>query len=729
MISSVARIQALQELASQRQKHTPQNFPSLFHLTIQTCISHLQIFATLEGLPFHPFGQALYAEFTHRSTQWRLTTEQRQAGIILFAEAYGAEFLGPEYTGLRCSLVKDIPYLGSFAYCLVYLDLSGGIGTGGGGGDDPDSIGFIDKDMAGLSALSQLRFLNLAQLRISDTGLSHLVRSVTFGSSGPAKLEYLNLSGTDVTDIGLARIFGRQEQQHQQKQPVFKRLLGIDLTNSKVHEEVAESFFQGYHSAPWRRLPSQTILFPELTTSERNKTVKDNGTSYYNEQGSDINPMQRWVDRLNRIYNLSFAQRPDFAKEDGVGLSECLALAKLGQIYLHPLSDPVPQHQLEYQRRGEEFKMNALMRRMCSKRNRRYVQELEGVMKAMKKEKAPAQQTELDHMFNLNTYQKILNAIRSTFGTLYRPRSSKKGTTGAKGRLAFVRSRSDVEMVLDNIGEDEITPSRTVQDTRALTLEKNSDGVVKAKIKSRYDRPTAPSIPKLPTLPTDSAPPPKQRYNNSPESPFTSSSPFLKKAKVPTLPFIKLEPIEISDNRLSGRGRGANSFVVQHQPFVKPALEQTSRNIFMTTQPAKVEEQQPTMPPKTSAKALTRGRQTSSASMMESWVMHPKSTTSTPSKISSFSGKKRTLSDTRTNSGSQQQNIIRDFRPKEENQDTVNLDRWIRSGSVVRGGKNMSENSNRGGDGPPRKVIRFDSKDELFADKNDLHSTDEFQDT
>ncbi|KAF9578571.1 hypothetical protein BGW38_005560, partial [Lunasporangiospora selenospora] len=86
--------------------------------------------------------------------------------IFLFAEAYGDEFLGPEYSGLRCSLVQDIAYIVEFSPCLVYLDLSGSgrpVATANGSSLSVRSIS--DQDMAGLCSLTKLRILVLSGLK------------------------------------------------------------------------------------------------------------------------------------------------------------------------------------------------------------------------------------------------------------------------------------------------------------------------------------------------------------------------------------------------------------------------------------------------------------------------------------------------------------------------------------------------------------------------------------
>jgi len=740
MAVDLSRRRALQELTSQRQRHkqthtntTTSRVPALFQLAVQACVSHLQIFATLEGLPFHPFGQALYEEFARRATQWRLTTEQRQAGIILFAEAYGSEFLGPEYTGLRCSLSQDVPFLSSFAGCLVYLDLSGGCACAansrrsGGRGDirgnnagsgtdvDDETIGFTDGDMAGLSSLSHLRILNLAHLRIGDTGLGHLIRSVAFGSSGPSKLEYLNLSGTDVTDVGLAKLFDKQPQQKQQRYQhtsgrprlVFKRLLGIDITDSRVHDEIAETLFQTTTSdAVWWRLSDETQLFADLTTKEQ-KAASVGKTRYYVEQDSDMNPMQRWVDRFHRTYKLSFGQRPNLEGEDGLGLAESLALSKLGQVYIYPVPEPVSRQQQEYVRRGEEFRVKRLMRR--TREDESYVRMIVEVAREFRKPKnARPNMPDLEHMFNLTMYQRVLESVRLTFGTKHHQTSAKRMESECKRRLAFVRERSDMEnheeTESDSDEEDQSESAPMAQPTSGV---RSIDGVLKAKIRTRRDRPIVPSVPKwlaeVQQLSVD-------LDSSQLESTPSLSTPFSKKGKASTTsPFTKQQETLNDYQHLPGRRRnydGSNYPRLLDQPFVKPISEQTHTDIFI---------KQPTVhaqPPTASSSIAPsypqkRPAASSSLPLMDRWIQQGKPAAKVPVKLTPLPGKKRRVSD--VDHGSK--TFTRKIQSHETNKDTVSLDRWIRSGTntVVATRE----------DDPPRKVIRFDPKHEMFADDNE----------
>ncbi|KAF9113640.1 hypothetical protein BGX27_001115 [Mortierella sp. AM989] len=722
-MSSPSRKRILQELTLQSSKNSPSTFPTLFNLAIQTCISHLHIFATFEGLPFYPFGQALFAEFVKRSNQWRITTEQRQVGIFLFAETYGHEFLGPEYTGLRCSFVHDIPYLSSFRDCLVYLDLSGGCGSGG-GTSDGGQAGFADKDIAGLSALSRLLILNLSQLKIGDIGLSHLIRSVTYGSSGPAMLEYLNLSGTGVTDVGIAKMFDTRDQ----KSLVFKRLLGIDLTDSKVHNEVAETLFRN-HAVPWRRLENRVILFPDFST---NKAVKEGHADLYLESGSDLNPMQKWVDCFSdRSFKVKFGHKPDLSQsgKDAWGLSECLALAKLGQIYFHPISEPTSNYQQEYWWDGEESTLGSstVGKRSRSKRSR-YVRDFEDMLlkaAAAKETQLRQQQSGLEHMYNLAMYQSVLSSIRETAGSLVLTKSSRNiSVSGGARRLAFVRSRIEVDDLFAGLELGNDNNEEVLQTSAA----RNTDSMTKAKIRDRRRRVTASSF-------SESQSPSLQPLENQislpQDTPVSLSSPFSKRPRLTTSsPFIKQESLAPifsnsvpSSSYTPGHRRVFGAHSKYHPPpFVKPAAEQISSNIFITnakekTSPSASSKLQPSIlhakkPPKLS-----------SAAMMERWVSQTKQS---PSESASSNDSNASIPKDKGHGpyigiGNGSKNIVREFHFTDENNDTVNLDRWIRSGPVVRGlkgGNNRNEFERVQGDGRPRNVIRFDPKNELFADRD-----------
>ncbi|KAG0235794.1 hypothetical protein B0O80DRAFT_126097 [Mortierella sp. GBAus27b] len=723
MVVDLSRKRALQDLASLRQrrkqqqdqsasKSTTNSFPSLFQLAVQACVSHLQIFASLDGLPYHPFGQALYQEFTRRAAQWRLTTEQRHCGILLFAEAYGDGFLGPEYTGLRCSLAKDVPFLSSFGECLVYLDLSGGstyTSSRGVGADldanaDTGSTGFTDKDMAGLSALSHLRILNLAHLRIGDTGLSHLIRSVTFGSSGPSKLEYLNLSGTDVTDAGLAKLFSKQQQQQQKpgrSRLVFRQLLGIDVTDSKVHDEVAGTLFRSADSSTaWRRLPNRTLLFADLTTKEQTTSTTTNLQCFI-EENSYSSPMQQWVDRFCRPYKLTFGQCPDLAGSDGLGLAECLALSKLDQVYIYPLQEPLSKQQQEYQRRGEEFRIKKLARR--TKNDESYVREVVELAKALRKKDTPQpSHPDLEHMFNLTMYQKVLNSVQLTFGVRHQTKSV-KGTDGVcQARLAFVRSRTDIvehkEQAFDTDDEDQLQFASTRRTT--LGVKKSTGGETMAKIRSRQDRSAIPNVPKL-SVEVRKHP---AIHNHSHQKPTPISSHFTKKAKTSPSPFVKQEHNLIDHGHLPGRRRnhgGLNPFRPLDQPFVKPLSEQTHTSIYVTqsasVNPQHTEAITPRAPSPQKTPAVF------SSSTIGGWFNQTRPTATAPMKLTPLAGKKRRAS----NMDMSSKTDIRNTRFHGTRGDAVSLDRWIRNSAVI-----PEDNTDR-------KVTRFDPSHEMFADRND----------
>ncbi|KAG9070673.1 hypothetical protein KI688_008212 [Linnemannia hyalina] len=859
-MTSLSRKRALQDLTHQKEKNNSSNFPSLFDIAIQTCISHLEIYGTFDGLPFHPFGQPLFEEFVKRASQWRLTTEQRQAGIILFSESYGEDFLGSEYTGIRCSLQDDIPHLGAFAECLVYLDLSGGCVAG-------NSPGLEDKDMAFLSGLSRLKVLNLAGLKIGDTGLSHLVRSVTFGSSGPTLLEYLNLAGTDVSHRGIARLWSlQQQQQHRpQKQLVFQRLLGIDLSGTAVLPSLAETLFQEQTLAPeeggWTKLERNVELFPSQTLQEQQSaTYVDHPNSYF-EQENGMNPTQKWVDRLNRTYKLTFGQKPDLGGEDGLGLSECLALSKLSQVHFLPLSEPLAPHQVEYNRRGEEMRRTFAEERENRKRSKKRTKysrgqddgsDIKTTMPAGRGRPLNKQQNTttslasieknviigengLDHMFNLNMYQKVLSYVRLTFGTRTRSVASNGKSSGHHEGLAFVRVRSVVERQLTFLEAEDIE----MEEPHSASQQQKRQGVASQGWSAGMG-PNGVEVSTIARLKTRNRPPPvesdKTDYHDSaPQDSLTDLSfkqedvkyepqdhlqddvkfqedqrrdvykqedindlrpvpkaiPLNPFAKVATSPVSrtsswvfststsprKQEPIpyqqsqgplvnNIPTRRRPGQDIGNN---YQFQPFIKPATEQTSSAIFITqSSPQKEKQQQqekggrpaskpvtmiktradkkPVLTPRTTFFPMRSGIGGrgigGGSSMMQQWAKQgqqpqvrplplPSPTpVKSPSKRSAGAGSqdKKPISLAIAATGTQP-SVIREFQFNDTKRDTVNLDRWIRSGGPgVPGGKTdggaiaskavSAEKSN-----PfkimmaktvkePTKIIRFDPRDE-----------------
>lgn len=870
-MTSLSRKRALLDFTNQREKNNSSNFPSLFDIAIQTCISHLEIYGTFDGLAFHPFGQPLFEEFVKRANQWRLTTEQRQAGIILFSESYGEHFLGPEYTGIRCSLQDDIPHLGAFAECLVYLDLSGGCVAG-------NTPGLEDKDMAFLSGLSRLKVLNLAGLKIGDTGLSHLIRSVTFGSSGPALLEYLNLAGTDVSHRGITRLWSSQQKQQQrsQRQLVFQHLLGIDLSGTAVLPSLAETLFQEQTLAPeeggWTKLGRNVELFPSQTLQEQQSATHGNRPNSYFEQENGMNSMQKWVDRLNRTYKLTFGQKPDLGGEDGLGLSECLALSKLSQVHFLPLSEPLAPHQVEYNRRGEEMRKSIAEERENRRQSRKRTKYSRGqddngdtrTSKQAGRGRLPNNQHStaaslansdknaiigengLDHMFNLNMYQKVVSYVRLTFGSRTRSFASNGKSSSHHEGLAFVRVRSAVERQLAFLGMEDVE----MEEPQSVSELQKGQGVVGkgwstgkgphgvevstiARLKTRYHRPQPMSSDE--TCYHGSAPqdlstdrPVKQedgkyepqddlqdsvKTERDPERDIDKQedhrhdlhqspkvppfNPFAKTATSPTTTRTstwvfststspaKQEPIfyqqsqgptvnNLPTRRRVGQDIGNNYLF---QPFIKPATEQASSAIFITQRlPRKERPQQeqggcpaskPLMMIKTRADqnpvAAPRttifpkksgpgggGGSASGSSMMQRWVKQEQQPQVKPSptlfpvknspKPNAGAGGQEKKSNS-SSSAATQPSVIREFQFMETKRDTVNLDRWIRTGGSG-GAKGtadvggLSSKSVCGEKSNPfkaamtkrpskeaTKAIRFDPRDEHFANHND-HDSD-----
>ncbi|KAF9574272.1 hypothetical protein EC968_007041 [Mortierella alpina] len=477
-------------LAAPRQQ-PPYKFPSLFDLSVEACISHIDRFASFEGLPYIPFGQALVAGFERRTNAWQLSSEQREVGALLLADAYGIEYLGPEYTGLRCSRLDDLPFLWAFSGCLAYLDLSGG-------------LGFDDMAMASLASLSQLRVLDLSGLQIGDTGLSHLVRSVTFGTSGPKHLEYLNLARTQVTDRGIARMFSNN------RRLVFQGLLGIDLTETSVHSEVAMTLFQKQRlpsrtleGANWTRLERGEQLFPIWTTEEQEKESKKTLSDvnypgmaisdsskvmypsdkpnrrvvgvpkapmrFYKELGSTKNPIQPWVDRLLYQYQSRTAQdrllKPQ--ENDRLGIAGVMAIMKLGAVSFKPISN-VPENYQELEpvghcsntrRQGDKIDSTPAaknlrlesMRLGGSRKNSRLQLSDEGKGNYASRDRRQQRQQQRqgkDSDWNETMYQRALISARETYGIRRRPRLSDNASVAMSNSVVFVRNRSSVQAIL-----------------------------------------------------------------------------------------------------------------------------------------------------------------------------------------------------------------------------------------------------------------------------------------
>ncbi|KAF9968287.1 hypothetical protein BGZ70_005284 [Mortierella alpina] len=466
----------------------PHKFPSLFDLAVDACISHIDRFASFEGFPFVPFGQALVAGFERRANAWQISSEQREVGALLLAEAYGIEYLGPEYSGLRCSRLDDLPFLGAFSGCLAYLDLSGG-------------RDFKDKDMASLASLSQLRVLDLSGLQIGDTGLSHLIRSVTFGTSGPRHLEYINLARTLVTDRGVARMFLND------RRLVFQELLGIDLSETTVHSEIALTLFQKQRlpsRAPeginWTRLKRGELLFPVCTMEEQEKELEkslgdtvDQGvvisgssrasdpngksnrgvflgatTCYYKESGSTKNPIQPWVDRLFYQYQ-SRTSRDRLSKpqeNDRLGIAGVMALMKLSVVPFKPILNVQDNYQeLEpvghcsnTRRQEDEQESTPVSRNLrlesmrvggSGKNPRLPSSDEERWKQAALDRRRQRQRQGTDSGWNAAMYQRVLISARETYGIRKRPRPSSAASSAGSNNAEITGEALGAETIGD----------------------------------------------------------------------------------------------------------------------------------------------------------------------------------------------------------------------------------------------------------------------------------------
>ncbi|KAF9917379.1 hypothetical protein BX616_001193 [Lobosporangium transversale] len=837
-MTSLSRKRTLQDLIIQRRVNNKDNFPSLFNLAVQACISNLQFFATFEGLPFLPFGKALFLEFAHQSNQWCLTTEQRQAGILLFAEAYACkdlqgselepnleqgegyeysstQLLGPEYTGLKCQLAQDVPYLSVFAHCLVYLDLSkGSYGNSNGGvgqQQQSDHTGmmteFADKDMAGLSSLSSLRILNLANLKnIGDIGLSHLIRSVTFGSSGPAGLEYLNLTGTNITDAGLTKLFVQAyitntntSLKHQRHQLVFKRLLGIDLSNTGVSRSVAENLFIGnsihynhhqHHqphpqiSSGWRALDHRTCLFPSDVTNRSDLK--------FMELEWNRNPIEKWYEWFNRSYRLEFAQRPDLSAhgKDGLGLAECLALLKLSQIHLHPVTEQpspfvFPHSYYDQHHHHNSSNISGSNKHGYSINNTKYMKSGSGREQQQRRQqyaidadlvraltspsfsmvdKSSTQPINLNDMYNLIMYKKVLDIVRETAG-IDRSRSRKIMTTPFKKRLAFIRTRKDAEELLlftTKAAIDKLTTTIQVSggpwpSMYDKTNSNNSlvDMTKRAKIRNRHHRTSLapPSIPKsspffplstshfIPVNPSSPKSPYLHRLNPHPSCSETElqevSNLPLKRLKLPSSSspspspapsslFIEQEPRALSQqhlsvNNLPGRRRGGTGGTNHHLPFVKPEEKQRVNDFYFKETSTKEETKPPqpivaTVAATTTDNAFKGHHKPPSSMIMEKWIARGKvksqftSSTSTAANSITATAIAATKSDIETNIiKTSNGNVIREFHFNDQKQSCVNLTRWIHSFKEPFDKVEMDT----------RKIIRFDSRRRFSANDDD----------
>lgn len=738
-----------------------------------------------------------------------------------------------------------------------------------------NSPGLEDKDMAFLSGLSRLKVLNLAGLKIGDTGLSHLVRSVTFGSAGPTLLEYLNLAGTDVSHRGIARLWSSQQQQKHrpQKQLVFQHLLGIDLSGTAVLPSLAETLFQEQTLAPeeggWTKLGRNVELFPSQTLTEQQSATYVNHPNSYFEQENGMNPMQKWVDRLNRTYKLTFGQKPDLGGEDGLGLAECLAMYKLGQVHFLPLSEPIAPYQAEYNRRGEEMRRNFAEERENRRRSKKRSKYSRGqddggdtrnTMPSVRGPSLNKQQSStislgnsdknviigengLNHMFNLNMYQKVLSYVRLTFGTRTRSVASNGKSSGHHEGLAFVRVRNVVERELAFLETEDVE----MEEPQSASHQQKRHGAASQGWSAGMG-PNGVEVSTIARLKTRHRPPPMEadgtdRYESTPRDSFTDRSMDQKDVKhepqdnlqddvkvegdqkrdvykqediqdlrpapkaAPINPFAKVATSPVSrtsswvfsastsprkqeptsyqqsqgppvsnlpTRRRAGQDIGNN---YQFQPFIKPATEQTSSAIFITqSSPHTAKQQQqekggrpvsrpvtmiktradkkPVLTPRTTFFPMKSGNRGGGdgggSSMMQQWAKQGQQPQVKPSPLPSPTPVKKSPSKHIAGAGSQdkkptssatvatgtQPSIIREFQFKDTKRDTVNLDRWIRTGGPgVPGSKTdsdviASKPVNAEKSNPfkimmaktvkePTKTIRYDPRDELFADGDD----------
>ncbi|KAG0340354.1 hypothetical protein BG000_000130 [Podila horticola] len=723
------RKRQLQDLNLTKIRHSPSHFTSLFSLAVKSCVHHIQIFATFDGLPFDPFGKAILNAFLEASTNWRLTTEQRQVGILLLSEAYG-DVLGPEYSGLQCGLLTDIPFLDHFSHCLVYLDLSDA-------SDSEDGSPLTDSDMAGLSCLSHLRILDLSGLKIGDTGLGHLVRSVSFGS-GPVGLEYLNLVGTDVTDQGLAKMYARKSLtgEYHPANMVFKRLLGLDVTGTKVQEEAAISMFpvllgpsssKIYDSAiyhlGWKRLDRNTQLFPTLTTVSKSSRAK---TEYYLEPENDTNPIKKWVDRFNeQPQRLVFGQKPDLAGKDGLGLSECLALAKMGQLYLVQAPDSPPLYGHKEQRpspSSEDISRGRNKRgRGRGRFSKKFRDELEGVALAPhEKDRIPK---DVEEMYNLIMYQRVLDVTRVYFHAARDSQMFTGSLSKQRPRLAFVRSRSDVDKHLRHGGAIE-TKKAILTGNVSGNFDRISTGSTTAKIRSRTDGEakklsphaifqslTLSAGPKLEDLIDAGYQDPKiEIIEPNPKRTRTLFHPAVKEDEKSwsslSAPFGR-RPGGIASNIPTRRRRhefGGDSNLPA-QPFLKPKEQISMSNIYfgdatppqtpfqdiipMATKAPNDPFRRPGIP---ASLFVGSGKKPTSANLMKNWIQPSVPLSPSPKQILPS---KATSGSVKTSSSS----ITREFHYSDKKKDAVSLDRWIREGTA----KSVEKQ--------PKQVVRIDPRE------------------
>ncbi|KAG0355542.1 hypothetical protein BG005_005531 [Podila minutissima] len=743
------RKRQLEDLNLTKTRHSPSHFPSLFSLAVKSCVHHIQIFATFDGLPFDPFGKAILNAFLDASTKWRLTTEQRQVGILLLSEAYG-DLLGPEYTGLQCGLPTDIPFLDHFSHCLVYLDLSDASDS------EEDGSSLTDSDMAGLSCLSHLRILDLSGLKkIGDTGLSHLVRSVSFGS-GPVGLEYLNLAGTDVTDQGLAKLYARKglAGEYHPANMVFKRLLGLDVTGTRVQEEATIGMFpmmlgpssgkihdSAIYQLGWKRLDRDTQLFPTVITASKSSRAK---AKCYLEPENNTSPIKKWVDRFNdQPQRLVFGQKPDLAGKDGLGLSECLALAKMGQLYLvqAPDSPPLFGHKEQRQPPSSENQSHGRnrrgRRRGRGRFSKKFRDELESVSAAAhEKDKIPK---DVEEMYNLIMYQRILDVVRVYFHAA-RDTQMRTGSLSTKWpRLAFVRSRSDVDKHLHHGGAMGTKKAiRTGDVGRERNFDRTSTGSSTAKIRSRADGEAKKISPHaiFQSLTLSAGPKLEGLLNAGYHEPkIETIEPNPKRIRTLFHPAVKKEDEDVCSSSSAPFGRGSGGIDnnlptrrkrhgigggvsnLPSQPFLKPKDQISMSNIYFgdATPPqtplqtpfqdikpvvTKIPNDPFRRPGISATSSAGTGKKPASANLMKNWIQASTPSSPTPKQILPS---KAASSSAKTSSPS----ITREFHYSDKKKDAVSLHRWIREGAAKSAEKQ------------PGQVVRIDPREERQRSKDE----------
>ncbi|KAF9403993.1 hypothetical protein BGZ94_004425 [Podila epigama] len=735
--------QRLQNLLLIKTRHDSTHFPSLFSLAVKACVHNIQIFATLEGLPFTPFGQALSTYFFQASDQGRLTTEQRQLGILLFAEAYGyhpqitgsnninneESTLGPEFTGLQSCLATDVPFLDLFSHCLVYLDLSPPSAscrqdrlTSSESVND-EYCPLSDSDIASLSCLTHLSILDLSGLAIGDIGLSHLVRSVSFGT-GPVGLEYLNLAGTNVTAKGLVMMFKKeskrsttttidtQEPRYHPALLVFTQLLGLDVTASQVDEHSASLMFPAMlrptgtvdaattFQLGWKRLKNNMQIFPNSQSKE---------TCLYIERDTQMNPVKPWVERFHQQpHRLPFGKKPNLEEnKDGFGLAECLALAKMGQLYLHPAPELPTTHMMTT---PQDWQQRPRHKRKSKRYRNRMYEQNEGNDKALGRDN-------VEVMFNLHMYQRILDMVR--VHSMAAKDSQKRIASLSKGspRLAFVRDRSDIDKHLQHgsglILNDTMPSTTTTRQHNALGAGNNESANLPldttAKLKTQKKTLTAKDKKRPQTIlqslmssanttledqqprlyapsrhsRTESIKPTlvgikREYFTTEPAMPASQPEPF---GRLSATPSTKPDGIIPTRRKRPRSGQELDILTRPHQPFLKPKDEISKSLIFYNdtvpvqnpsfSDPFAASFTTKTMET-TETKASISSKKKSSGNLLTSWIQTtaPSSTRSTPSSTKASQDQKRATP-----------SIIREFHWHEPKKDAVSLHRWIKGAS------------------------------------------------